>query len=78
MVSTITTAASTTTLNGLTESLAITVLLSLVYMLIHKEIANEHIDERWHRFNQALNILIIPLTLCFFTIAFAKVASYIS
>ena len=76
MITTVPPAVSTSVVSGLTQSLALTVLLSLVYMLIHKEVAHAQIDRRWQRFNQALNIIIIPLTINFFIIAFAEIARY--
>ncbi len=73
MISTITTTVVTLTSTILNDSLALLATLTLLALLVQKEIIYISQDTLSERLNRALNIAIIPLTLMFFFVIIMKI-----
>jgi len=73
MISTITTTVITITNTILNDSLALLATLTLLALLVQKEIVYIAPDTHWQRLSRALNVAIIPLVLMFIFIIVMKV-----
>ena len=73
MISTITTTVVTLTSAILNDSLALLATLTLLALLVQKEIIYISQDTLSERLNRALNIAIIPLSLMFFFVIIVKI-----
>lgn len=73
MISTITTTVITLTNTILNDSLALLATLTLLALLIQKEIVYIAPETHWQRLSSALNIAIIPLIFMFFFVIAMKI-----
>jgi uncharacterized membrane protein len=76
MISTVTTTTVTTVTTGsLAASLGLVAVLTLVVLLVQKELVTANAGPRANTFGQALNVAILPLLMAFALIAIANVAA---
>jgi len=73
MISTVTTAVNPVTTTALASSLALLVTLTLLTLLIQKEVISVSPGVRGQRLSHALNIAILPLLLAFIVITVVQV-----
>jgi O-antigen ligase len=72
MISTVTTAVSAVTTTALASSLGLLVTLTLLALLIQKEVVSVTQEESWKRLNRSLTIAIVPLALAFLAITLVE------
>ena len=68
MISTVTTAVSAVTTTALASSFGLLVTLTLLALLIQKEVVSVGQNESWKRLNRSLTVAIVPLVLAFLAI----------